>query len=542
MTAIYKNIKMFLKKIANRKPFVIFLKLRGKIYAKKERNVSELRKLQIERETKHLSLSVAELFMQENATDGFNRYDMIVRLLAIECEKGINDFGWDFYRRMQKARVGDDRLEDRVIRFKNLIKSYDEGGYDTSSEIELDCNLHLIDGSHRMAMALYHHIPMINVKVRPNKHDCFYGIEFFRINDFSDAECNIIQNRYKEVLDTGINQVFVCSLWHPVRNYFEEITKHLEIFGKVVSVKDFILSEQDYKFYTKAIYYVDDIEDWKVEKKIEYMMSDSSQNYYLRMVAIELLNPKFRLKASTNGTLSQRCEFVKRLIRNAYRNKIDNYFHDIILHIGDNFYQNRFIYNLMNMPHIDVKTILSNINNYNYVITKSETDYMPSDFPVHYPLGKDIDIICAGMNEYEKILAIVKQDVEKYWGAYNIRMVDKKDENGVVYRTLLRLEQEDKLIFQFDIACRTGKLSEEFSIELCNGRILKQGYYVPEISKELIVRLYEIEEHPEKVHHVKYIKEHLSDLDDNICAKYITDNILGILVKIKSDTIDVRIN
>ena len=197
MTAIYKNIKMFLKKIANRKPFVIFLKLRGKIYAKKERNVSELRKLQIERETKHLSLSVAELFMQENATDGFNRYDMIVRLLAIECEKGINDFGWDFYRRMQKARVGDDRLEDRVIRFKNLIKSYDEGGYDTSSEIELDCNLHLIDGSHRMAMALYHHIPMINVKVRPNKHDCFYGIEFFRINDFSDAECNIIQNRYK---------------------------------------------------------------------------------------------------------------------------------------------------------------------------------------------------------------------------------------------------------------------------------------------------------------------------------------------------------
>lgn len=149
--------------------------------------------------TKHLTMSVYELFMKEDRVYGYNRYDMIVRLLAIECEKGINDFGWDFYRRMQTARVGDDRLEDRVVRFKNLIKSYDEGGYDSNSEIELDSDFHLIDGSHRMAMAIFHHLSTINVKVRPYKTNCYYGIDFFKDNGFSDNDCRLIMDRLYEV-------------------------------------------------------------------------------------------------------------------------------------------------------------------------------------------------------------------------------------------------------------------------------------------------------------------------------------------------------
>lgn len=515
-------------------PLTEFQRIKVRLAAKKDRQKHEEEKLKIEQETKHLTLSVAELFMQENTAEGFNRYDMIVRLLAIECEKGLNDYGWDLYRKMQESRMGSDNLENRVSRFKKLISSYDNGGYDTSSEIELDSDLHLIDGSHRMAMALYHNLPTINVKVRPYKYDCFYGIEFFKINGFSKEECNIIQNRYKDVLETGINQAFICTLWHPIRNYFDEITKHLELFGKVLKVKDFVLSEHNYRYYTKSIYHVDDISDWKVEKKIEYMIAEKSQYYQLRMIAIELTNPDFRLKDATNGTLSRRCEFIKQLMRNAYKKKIENYFHDIIMHIGDNFYQNEFLYHLMSMSSIDMKTILSDIRQYNYVLTKTDVEYMPSDFPEHYPLGKDIDIVCADKYEYDKVLSSVKRDIERYGDTYNLRFVEKKDEKGTVYRVLLRLELKNMLVFQFDITYRIGSLPDDFSADLCSGKTEMNGYYVPELSRELIVRIYEIIDHPEKSHHIRYVKDHFSDLDKVLNNKYLTDDAKNLIAQIEA--------
>lgn len=518
-------------------PLAAFQRIKGRLAARKDRQKHEKEKLKIEQKTKHLTLSVAELFMQENTAEGCNRYDIIVRLLAIECEKGSNDYGWDLYRKMQESRMGTDNLEGRILQFKKLICSYDNGGYDTSSEIEVDSDLHLIDGSHRMAMALYHNLPTINVKVRPYKYDCFYGIEFFKINGFSKEECNIIQNRYKDVLKAGINQAFICTLWHPIRNYFDEITKHLELFGKVLEVKDFVLSEHNYRYYTKSIYHVDDIADWKVEKKIGYMIAEKSQYYQLRMIAIELTNPDFRLKGATNGTLSRRCEFIKQLMRNAYKKKIDNYFHDIIMHIGDNFYQNEFLYHLMSMPSIDVKTILSNIRQYNYVLTKTDVEYMPSDFPAHYPLGKDIDIICADKYEYDQVLSSVKRDIEKYGDAYNLRFIEKKDENSIVYRTLLRLELENMLVFQFDIAYRIENLPDNFSIDLCNKRIEKNGYYIPELSKELIVRIFEVIYHPEKTQHIKYIKDHIYEMGEFINNKYLTNDARDLIAQIKAGTL-----
>ena len=76
-----------------------------------------------------------------------------------------------------------------------------------------------------------------------------------------------------------------------------------------------------------------------------------------------------------------------RLFINSYKKKIDNYFHDIILHIGDNFYQNHYLSKLMKMPPIDITFIMKSISHFDYVITKTDVPYMPSDFPSHYPMG-----------------------------------------------------------------------------------------------------------------------------------------------------------
>ncbi len=473
--------------------------------------------------TKHVSLEVAELFFQHNGKTDFQRYDMIVRLLAVENYYGKNDIGFDFYNRMQSARMGKDWADKAVGIFKNLIKSYEENGYDEKSEIELDSNLHLIDGSHRMSMAMYHGVPKISAKIRPYARNIFYGIEWFRVNGFSDEECNILADRYK-VLKNQYSTPFVCSLWAPVHEYYDEITDKLRMFGEVKEVRDYDFSDFDYAFYTRGIYHVDDIEKWKIEKKIEFMRLSSPECRKIRMVALLLDEPNFRLKAKTNTTLSQQCELIKKLIRDAYKDKVNHYFHDIVIHIGDNFYQNRHIYRLLTMPPIDVTSILEHIKDRKYVLTKVDSPYMPSDFPAHYPLGKDIDIICADMDEYKSVLNSILADVKAYENAYSIRIVKKKDKKGREYRTLVRIEQEDQfLVFLFDVASRhrTGSDTSDFINEMIASRQDKGIYYVTSIACEIVLRMQELHQYPSKSHHLEYVKNHKYAIDEDMCNKYL---------------------
>ena len=139
--------------------------------------------------------------------------------------------------------------------------------------------------------------------------------------------------------------------------FYDEISENLRLFGRIIEERDLVLSDWDYRFYTKGIYHVDDIASWKVDKKLEYMMSVKSESYHIRMIVLEITQPSFRLKSLTNNTISQKCELIKKLIRDAYKTKIENYFYDIIMHIGDNFYQNAYIYKLMTMPQIDFTSI-----------------------------------------------------------------------------------------------------------------------------------------------------------------------------------------
>ena len=261
-------------------------------------------------------------------------------------------------------------------------------------------------------------------------------------------------------------------------------------------------------------------------------MAEKTSVYQLRMVVLDIPKPNFRLKDSTKRTLSQKCEHIKKLIRDAYSKRIDNYFYDIIIHIGDNFRQNKYIYRLLMMPTIDVAQILNHISSFNYVLIKEDAFYMPEDFPNHYPLGKDIDIICADEKNYTNVLESIKKDIYQYRNSYNIRFEQKLDDRGIVYRTLVRLEQEDYLVFQFDIAYRTGNMSLRFSSELCLDRIPQNNYYIPTISKEILVRIDEILNYPNKLHHVKYVKEHLSSLDSVLVDMYLNSGQKQILNKI----------
>lgn len=463
--------------------------------------------------TRHHIYDARELFFHENMVDGFNRYDMIVRLLAVENYYNKNNFGFDLYRKMQEARHVPG-WEGAVDRFYALIKSYEDNGYDSKSEIILDKNLHLWDGSHRLALAFYHKCYPVSCSIEPITHDVYYGIAWFVEHSFSVEEIKKIQERYQS-LKNEIAVPFICTLWAPVADYFDEIVDKLQLLCPVISYADYEYDEFGYAQIVRKVYAVDDIEKWKIEKKLEYMrLNAPNGRWKVRVVKLDLEFPDFRQKASNYNTLSRTCEGFKRVIRNAYKDKVPNYFYDIICHIGDNFYQNDFIDKLFEYKRLDVSKIVDAIQSYEYVLTKMDVPYIPKDFPMSYPLGKDMDVVCL-KNDYDKLVSEITDTVWQMQLPYEVNVIVKSS-----CRTLVRIELQKQLIYQIDISYQLDELNDEFTQEMIEKRQKQSGYYIPAIEHELIIRYFDYSHNSSKTWHRDFIRANICQANKAIIMRY----------------------
>lgn len=481
----------------------------------------------------HHIYDARELFFQENDATGFNRYDMIVRLLAIENSNGKNDFGWELYRKQQNARRAGD-WQNAEKRFRTLIDSYNQNGYDISSEVEIGYDLRLWDGSHRMALAMYHKQYQIACQVVPKCRNVYYGVKWYIENGFSLKEITQIYERYTQ-LKEEIRVSFVCTLWAPIAPFYDEIIEQLKLICDVESYTDYSFDAYNYAQMARKIYAVDDIEKWKIEKKIEYMRQNVSDNKWrIRVVKLRLDYPRFRRKDSTQNTLSQECEDIKRIIRNCYKDKLPNYFHDIICHIGDNFYQNEFIDKLFDYQKLNVDAVIETIRSYDYVLTKMDVPYMPKDFPQSYPIGKDIDIVCS-TNDFQKICDAISEALHAMQLHYEIRLIEESDTHKQI-----RVENCGELIFLFDVFSKLENIDENFTKEMLRNRTKQRNYYIPTISYELIIRLFEFFTHGEKKHHLEFIQNYSRLLDKKLVDKYLTEEVKIMLDQIISSNVSCK--
>lgn len=463
----------------------------------------------------HHTYDARELFFQENRAEGFNRYDIIVRLLAVENWHGQNDFGFALYWKMQQSRKAGD-YQNAVTRFKELIESYEKHGYDAQSEIMLDCNLHLIDGSHRMALALYYKYWNISCAVMPYELEVKYGMKTFVEYGFTRQEIALIQSRY-EALKNEIHVPFVCTLWSPAAPYFDEIIERLSLVCEIIDFHDFVFDEFNYAQMVRKIYSVDDIEKWKIEKKLEHMHPDEQSGAWpMRVVRLKMDKPRFRRKGSTQNTLSMEGEDLKRMMRNGFKEKVDDYFYDTIIHIGDNYRQNEFISYLLEFQCLRVDKVLASLSAFQYVLSKTAVPYMPCDFPATFPIGKDIDIICL-KSDFDAVITTISGTLYDMGLPYVVRKVEKSR-----YAIQLRVECENQLVFLFDVMAAYEWDGDDFVQSMIEGRIPKDSYYIPEISYELLIRLHEILKNPKKQHHIGFVKEHWHQMDSSIAEKYLT--------------------
>ena len=275
----------------------------------------------------------------------FNRYDIIVRYLAIEEYFGKNDFGFDLYKKMQEKRGYLQRIDHKVVddslkKFISLIKNIEKKGFDECSLIPVDKNQALIDGSHRVATALYFDIKLLPLKLNRKRFDTIYSLEWFEKKGFSQDEINLIEQKKKEIFYKK-DIYFQIILWPPVQKYFGEIESSIKEKYNIldnynISFKD----KSSFKDFVFGIYESDDIDDWKIEKKLTGF---NNFDLSIRVIEVEITNPRFRRKGLNNHDISQEVESIKKEYRTKYKDKVDDYFYDIIMHIGDNYHHTREI-------------------------------------------------------------------------------------------------------------------------------------------------------------------------------------------------------
>ena len=280
-------------------------------------------------------MNIKELAYSQFIDTNLNRYDVFVRCLAIDNYFKRNLNGFDLYNKMQRLRKADVDSYDWEGKFKNVIKDIHENGYNDEYPLIMS-NGFVDDGAHRFSYMLnegFDNIP-IETKNDPERTTNYRKAWFDE--HFTKKEVEQIEAKRIEIFDRfGFFTIFI--LWNPVEPYFDAIEAGIATNHKILESRTV---EMDLDFIRKS-YSCDDILPWKVEKKIQYMTGRDTTK--IRLLILDMPNPKWRYKAATGNPLSTVGEQLKLKIRADCKPKVQNYFHDIIVHTSDNFEQADFI-------------------------------------------------------------------------------------------------------------------------------------------------------------------------------------------------------
>ena len=257
---------------------------------------------------KHITMDVRELFLQQNADIfkmDYQRLDIIVKYLAIENYYGKNDYGFNLHQKLQKLRQNQSaympegyELISREA-FRNLIQSIEKNGWDKESEISVDNRLFLTDGAHRVAACLYFGITHVRVQVLDDDIDILpFTVDYLENGGFTKEEVNIICKKAEELLERCKVKIS-CVLWPPVEPYFDQIRNEI---SPDCEYTDYIYSEETFPRIVRGIYHIDDIDDWKIQMKIDAMSKCPVKK--IRYMQLEVLAPYFRLKQMNAHTIS----------------------------------------------------------------------------------------------------------------------------------------------------------------------------------------------------------------------------------------------
>jgi hypothetical protein len=209
----FKRIKRLLslgfKGIKN--PFKGFRKIKSVLVRKVsflKRPVAPTKQLQSQLITK---IPTGALLGHQFINNEFCRYDLFLRYLTVEAyESGRSEID-NAYAKMQTLRGKGQYLRDT----KGISDSIRNDGFLSRYPISISQDGYLLDGSHRLACALYHGVEEVPVDIQPTKRSVDYGLQWFVDEDFNQVLINEMES-IKNLLFERYGVWFAVILWPPV--------------------------------------------------------------------------------------------------------------------------------------------------------------------------------------------------------------------------------------------------------------------------------------------------------------------------------------
>jgi len=203
--------------------------------------IGETRRLYFERYAKgkpirvicDTDIAVRDLILAQYYGNDYTNYkatDMAVRMMAVENYYGEDNSGFELYRRMQ-YRTGYDWTD----RYKKLIQSYEENGYDRECPIDIGRNLEIMDGAHRLTLALYHGDEFIRARMFDFSKNRVFDEDYFWKSGFEEPICNAICEKTEQLLQDA-NYDFVGVIWPPAIGLADELLEELDTFSEKVKI------------------------------------------------------------------------------------------------------------------------------------------------------------------------------------------------------------------------------------------------------------------------------------------------------------------
>lgn len=155
----------------------------------------------------NVKIKVPTIWLLNNSmkNDYYNAHLMIRYKLIENYYNGDKREWWNIYNEMQRKRVEQKSIIDRAkaeneTAFRNLISSFQENGFNEDYPIIVNKYFRLVDGSHRLSLALYFKIPYVTIMMDDFSHgiDPEYSLSWFLENGFENLE-EIIIKTYEKI-------------------------------------------------------------------------------------------------------------------------------------------------------------------------------------------------------------------------------------------------------------------------------------------------------------------------------------------------------
>lgn len=133
------------------------------------------------------------------------QYGIALRCYAIEEYYGKNREGYRMYERGMAVYSDLRTARLRKERFKRLILNWEEKGYLENELIYINEDYDVVDGEHRMALAIYHQLDRVKCRfcAGGNIHEKYAKMtaEVLRENDFSEDELRKLDEINRRILE-----------------------------------------------------------------------------------------------------------------------------------------------------------------------------------------------------------------------------------------------------------------------------------------------------------------------------------------------------